>query len=509
MRRLWRFMGGLRLAGHKSLSTGQGIQCLAPPRRVLLPLKQHIGAPAEPLVKVGDRVDKGQLIATATSFVSAPVHASVSGTVVEIDHHTLPHPSGIAEPCIVVENDGEERWAPDIVPAVDPGALSVEQLRERIRKAGIVGLGGAVFPSAAKLSPPRKVESLVINGVECEPYITCDDMLMRTRADDVLRGALILRRIVAAERCLIAVEDNKPEALASLRNALSELDDLSAKFVEVVAVPTVFPAGGEKQLIKVLTGREVPSGGLPYEIGAVCLNVGTTAAVHDAIYLGRPLVSRLVTVTGPAVRVPGNFEVPLGTPVADLLAAAGGAKDGEVQLLMGGPMMGQPLPGDQVMVVKGSNCILVQPPAKPEPAMPCIRCGSCASVCPMQLLPQQLYWYARAKRFDDLARYQLDSCIECGCCSVICPSKIPLVAYFRFAKTEIADRALQRQRAAESRIRNETRLQRLEARKREQEARKAQRKAKRHPRKKADPAGSALPADVPVEPSSKAAAEHA
>jgi Na+-translocating ferredoxin:NAD+ oxidoreductase subunit C len=477
VRKLWKFTGGIHLPGHKSLSNGQPVRKLATPRRVILPLKQHIGAAAEPVVSVGDSVYKGQLVATAPSFISAPVHASVSGRVIDIGDYAMPHPSGIAEQCIVIESDGEERWSPDITPQLNPEDMPVEQLRELIRNAGIVGLGGAVFPSAAKLSPPREIDTLIINGVECEPYITCDDMLMRSRSEAVIRGTLLLQKIVSAKRCLIAVEDNKPEALSSLQAVLESVAESGSLDLEVVAIPTVFPAGGEKQLVKVLTGREVPEQGLPYEVGAVCLNVGTTAAVYDAVYLGRPLISRLVTVTGPGINKPGNFEVPLGTPVADLLTAAGGVCHEQIELIMGGPMMGYQLPGNQVMIVKGSNCILVQPVAEslPDP-MPCIRCGSCTSACPMQLLPQQLYWHARGKRFDKLEHYSLDSCIECGCCAVVCPSNIPLVSYFRFAKSEIADQTLRRQKADESRIRNEARNMRLEAIKREREARKARRK---------------------------------
>ena len=490
--KLWSFSGGIHLSGHKSISTGQPVRNLATPGRVILPLQQHIGVAAEPVVSVGDSVYKGQLVASAPSFISAHVHASVSGRVIDIGDYSLPHPSGIAEKCIVIESDGEERWSPDITPQLNPEALPVEQLRELIRNAGIVGLGGAVFPSAAKLSPPREIDTLIINGVECEPYITCDDMLMRSRADAVISGTLLLQRIVSAKRCLIAVEDNKPEALSTLRSAVEAVVGSHTMDLEVVAIPTVFPAGGEKQLVKVLTGREVPERGLPYEVGAVCLNVGTTAAVYDAVYLGRPLVSRLVTVTGPGIKAPGNFEVPLGTPVSDLLAAAGGVCHEQVELIMGGPMMGYQLPSDQVMIVKGSNCILVQPVAAslPDP-MPCIRCGSCTSACPMQLLPQQLYWHARGKGFDKLEHYSLDSCIECGCCAVVCPSNIPLVSYFRFAKSEIADQKLRRQKADESRIRNEARNIRLEAIKREREARKSR-------RTKAGRAAKTPPAAKPV-----------
>lgn len=490
MRRLWSFPGGIRLPGFKQLSNREAIRNLPLPGRVYLPLRQHIGAPARPVVAVGEHVCKGQLVAEATSFVSAPVHASISGVVTDIGEHTVPHPSGIAEACIVIEADGEDRWDPALVPFSDLDNATPEQLLAAIRQAGVVGLGGAVFPSAAKLKPPHRIDTLVINGVECEPYITCDDLLMRNSAEAVLRGCLLLQRILDASQCILAVEDNKPEAMEQLRLARENLlavDAPGANQIELLAIPTVFPAGGEKQLIKVLTGREVPAGGLPYELGVVCLNVATTAAVHDAIMLGRPLVSRLVTVTGSGITQPGNYQVPLGTPIAALLEAAGGA-DGEAELIMGGPMMGQRLPTSQAMVVKGTNCILVNKP-EPQPAqMPCIRCGSCADACPMKLLPQQLYWHARGKTFEKLQRYHLDSCIECGCCNLVCPSHIPLVSYFRYAKTEIADQAYKRQRAEESRLRSELRQERLERLQREAEERKARRKAARSRSKKPAPA---------------------
>ncbi len=482
MTKLWRFPGGIRLQGRKQLSSTRGIQRLPEPNFVTLPLKQHAGSVAEPVVQVGDKVAIGQLLAKPTTFVSAGVHASISGTVVELGEHVTPHPSGIAEPCIVIENDFERRWCASIQPREDVDALTAAELRTIVRDAGIVGLGGAVFPSSAKLSPPRAIDTLVLNGVECEPYITCDDLTMRERARCVVRGGLLLQRMVSAQRCLIAVEDNKPDAYASLRIEVDRLLARSAQSVDisVVKVPTVFPMGGEKQLIKTLTGRDVPVGGLPYEVGIVCLNVGTSVAVHDAVYMGRPLVGRVVTVTGEGVREPGNFDVPLGAPVADLLQAAGGVNTESPELTMGGPMMGVTLPGVDTMVVKASNCILVRPAdVHPAPAMPCIRCGSCANACPMKLLPQQLYWHAAGKQFDDMERYQLDACIECGCCSAVCPSHIPLVGYFRYSKSQIREQTLRRQRADEARLRSQSRTERLETLKREQEERKARRKAGR------------------------------
>ncbi len=473
-RRLWKFPGGIRLPGFKAMSLRLPLERAALPRRLVLPLRQHIGVEAEPVVTVGQCVRKGELIARAPEFVSAPVHAPSSGRVVAIAEHAIPHPSGLNAPCIEIETDGEDRWIDGLGATTDPDTLSADELRARIRAAGVVGLGGAVFPSAVKLTPvpERPVDTLVLNGVECEPYITCDDVLMRSRADDVVRGARILQRLVGAARCLIGVEANKPEAAAALRQAVAEGQ---AEAVEVVVVPTVFPAGGEKQLIKVVTGREVPRHGLPAQVGVVCLNVGTTVAVVEAVVHGRPLIERIVTVTGPGVRQPRNLIALLGTPVAELVAQAGGYAVDDPRLIMGGPMMGIALSGGDVPLTKAGNCVLVDvPPARTTPsAMPCIRCGSCATVCPVRLLPQQLYWYAQSTQFDKAEEHAVFDCIECGCCAHVCPSHIPLVHYFRYAKTELAAAERDRRKAERSRQRHEERQQRVA---REQAARAQRRK---------------------------------
>ena len=502
MKKLWRFRGGVKLAGYKQLADASQIKSLPIPPRLILPLRQHIGDSTEPLVAVGDKVYKGQLLASSSAFISAPVHASSSGVVIDIDKYPVPHQSGLAELCMVIETDGADTWHPDILPEPHPDQLSADECRKRIRQAGIVGLGGAVFPSAAKLKPTRAIDTLIVNGVECEPYINCDDALMRARPEAILRGILQLRRLLQPIDCLIAVEDNKPEAIKALQDTLDKLTAASingVNSIQVVAVPTVFPAGGEKQLIKVLTGKEVPQHGLPYEVGIVCLNVGTTAAIYDAIYAGRPLVSRVMTVTGAQVQQPANFEVLLGTPVEHILAAAGGVRSAEHQLIMGGPMMGVTLPHSQLPIVKASNCLLVSEAPPASAALPCIRCGACASACPMQLLPQQLYWHARGKAFDKLAHYHLTDCIECGCCAVVCPANIPLVHYFRFAKTEKQEHDIKARFADQSRMRTQAREARLERVKREQEARKAARKAARQ--QKAPVVGDEAAPSVPPQAS--------
>lgn len=484
MKKLWKFKGGLKLPGFKNLSNPSTVYRLPVPEKIILPLRQHIGEPAEPIVDIGDRVYKGQPVATSNSFISASVHASTSGIVVDIGKYSIPHQSGVSEICIVIETDGKDEWYPNIAPNRHPEKLSADELRVRIRESGIVGLGGAVFPSAAKLKPTRQINTLIINGVECEPYITCDDALMQAKPDEIIQGVLLLRKLLKPTECIIAIEDNKPKAIDAFRSSIENFKKIgisTVSAIDVVAVPTVFPTGGEKQLIKVLTGKEVPAKGLPYEVGVVCLNVGTTAAIRNAIYEGTPLISRYVTVTGPLAKKPANYEVLIGTPVEDVINASGGVKPGDYSIIMGGPMMGQLLPKPYTPVVKATNCILLQNIEKEASTevLPCIRCGSCANVCPMNLLPQQMYWHAREKSFQKLEHYNLSDCIECGCCSVVCPSRIPLVHYFRFAKSEQKAQELKTRISEQSRVRTQMRDARLQRIKREQEERKARRKAER------------------------------
>lgn len=479
MRKLYPFHGGLHLEGRKARSMGQPVRAARLPRYLILPLQQHIGTPAEPVVAVGDTVLKGQLIARAEGYVSAPVHASSSGTVVAIEPRPLPHPSGLSAPCIVIETDGREAWRHREQRIDDFTALDPSELRNRIRDAGIVGLGGAGFPSFIKLNPGPEatVQTLILNGAECEPYITCDAMLMQERPDEIVEGLRIMRHALRAQECLIGIEDNKPAAIEALRQAVEQagLQDM----VEVVAVPTRYPAGGEKQLIQTLTGKEVPSGGLPIHIGVVCHNVATAAAVYHAVEHGEPLISRYLTVTGDGVASPRNLEVLIGTPISDLLEQCEVQPDVE-RLVIGGPMMGFALHSAEVPVVKTTNCVLAVAPGElpaAAPAMPCIRCGACMEVCPARLLPQQLYWYARAQDFDKAQDHQLFDCIECGCCAQVCPSHIPLVQYYRAAKTEIWAQERERRAAEQARRRHEARQARLEREKREKEERQRQKKA--------------------------------
>ncbi len=441
------------------------------PKTLILPLQQHIGEPAEPCVKAGQLVGKGEVLAHASGYVSVPLHAPTSGRVAAIEPHLVAHPSGLQTACIVLEPDGADTWVERTPHGSDYETLDPSALRNLIREAGIVGLGGAGFPAFIKLNPgSARIATLILNGAECEPYITCDAMLMQERADEIIAGALIMRHALHAANCVVGVEDNKPAALAALRAAAAS----SGGAVAVVEVPTIYPAGGERQLIKTITGKEVPSNGLPVDIGVVCHNVGTAAAVYRAIVHGEPLIARYVTVTGHALANPRNLEVLIGTPIEDLLESCGLRRQTEHRIIVGGPMMGFDLRTTHAPVVKTTNCVLAatdEDIVPPLPAMPCIRCGECAEVCPAQLLPQQLYWHAQAKDFDRIQDYNLFDCIECGCCAFVCPSHIPLVQYYRYAKTEIWAQEREKRKADAARERHEFHKVRLEREKAEREER--------------------------------------
>jgi electron transport complex protein RnfC len=466
----FRFHGGIHPPENKSTTRDRPIKPLPIMAQYVLPLHMHIGAPARAVVAVGQRVQKGQVLAQATDFISASIHAPTSGTIVAITEHAIPHPGGLAAMAIILDADGEDSVFEPMPRWPDFTNQTPTELRGRLREAGIVGLGGAVFPTAAKLATGSSagVHTLVLNGAECEPYITCDDRLMREQPDEIVQGAAIVLHMMGASRCLIGIEDNKPEAIAAL--ALASAAD--ARF-ETIAVPTRYPAGGEKQLLKVLTNIEVPRGRRATEYGMLCLNVATVVAIYRAVVHGEPMTDRIITVTGAGITQPENFRVPLGTKISDVIAAAGGYTAGTDRLIMGGPMMGFALHQDEVPVVKATNCLLALRPQDrpPEPAPePCIRCSLCAEACPADLLPQQLYWYARAKQFERTVEYHLFDCIECGVCSAVCPSHLPLVDYYRFAKTEIWAAERDQSKASLARERFEFRVERLARIKAEREA---------------------------------------
>ncbi len=468
---LFRFPGGVKPASHKQESALAPIKVAPLPPLLVVPFRQSATGAATIQVRAGERVLKGQQIGSAEGAFGSAVHAPTSGLVRAVESRMLPHPSGLAAPCAVIEPDGAERWI-ERVP-LDPDDSDPAIVRARIRDAGIVGLGGAAFPSHVKTraGAAGRIETLVINGAECEPWITCDDLLMRERAGDIVTGARIVGRLMGAKKILFGIEDNKPEAAQALRAALGECDGSSCA---IVSVPTLYPAGGEKQLIRVLTGIEIPYGKLGPDFGVQCFNVGTAYAVARALLAGEPLISRIVTLAGNYAH-PGNHEVPIGTPIEALLALGTPQPDTD-RIVMGGPMMGFQLQDTRVPVVKASNCLLAMSPAlfpPPPPEMPCIRCGACTRACPMVLQPHELYWYARAKNFGKTQEYHLFDCIECGCCAFVCPSRIPLVDYYRFAKSEIRAREREKLAADQARERYEFRQFREEREKTEKAARLA------------------------------------
>ena len=470
-------LGGLVLESHKSESLQDPIRTIPLPGELIIPVSQHIGAPAEPIVTKGQAVAKGEIIAKASGYISAPVHASSSGIVTYIGEYPVPHPSGLKATCICIQTDGEDRWH-DTHRKENALDMEPETIRQRVMNAGIVGMGGAGFPAAVKCSTgfQKSIELIVLNAAECEPYISCDEALMRARPEEVIEGLRIMRHALRAKQCVIGIENNMPEAKQALLEILDQLDE---KDIPVISVPTIYPAGGEKQLIYSLTGKEVPSDGLPTDLGIICHNVGTAAAVYRAATYQEPLISRIVTITGSGVAHPRNLEILIGTPISQLIEQCGGYTQGVNRLLMGGPMMGFGLLNDDIPVIKTTNCLLAttstEAPA-PQPALPCIRCGKCTPVCPAGLLPQQLYWFAHTHALDRIQEYNLFDCIECGCCAQVCPSHIPLVQYYRFAKTEIWEQESQREKADIARQRHEFHEARLEREKRELAERRAQHK---------------------------------
>src|SRR5690554_662387 len=473
--KVWEIPGGIHPPENKTQSLALPLGSVALPEQLILLLSQHISTPAKPVVTMGEKVLGGQVIAAAEGIFSANVHAPTSGTISAIVEHPVPHASGMSDTCILLDTDGEDRWVA-LQETPDYHSLERDVLLSKIREAGIAGLGGAGFPAAVKLNPRANhlIDTLIINGTECEPYITADDMLMRLRADEIVAGTQILAHLLRQpKRVVIGVEDNKPEAIAALRQAIQDTD------IEVAVFPTKYPSGGEKQLIQILTGREVPSGQIPASIGIVCQNVGTAAAVYRAVRFGEPLVSRITTVVGEALQTQRNVEVLLGTPIEYLLEQHGFDPRQASRLVMGGPMMGFSLPDTSVPVIKTTNCILAPSKSElppPSPAQACIRCGLCAEACPASLLPQQLYWYAMAEDHEKLDSHNLFDCIECGACSYVCPSNIPLVQYYRSAKGDIRQQQQEKDKSARARRRFEFRQERIAKEEAEKEAKRAARK---------------------------------
>lgn len=454
-----RIRGGVHPDGHKSLTSAKPIVSGLPlPKKLFLPLQQHVGQPAEPCVCVGDKVHKGQLLAYSQGNISAPIHAPTSGTVVGIAEWPAPHPSALPTPTLILAPDGLEQWA-ELHPPADPFALPAEEIALRVGAAGIVGMGGAAFPSAVKLNLGRRsrIHTLLINGGECEPYLTCDDRLMQERAEAVVDGVHIMLHGLRCGTAKVGIEDNKPEACRAMHEAAKNYPH-----IEVQQIPTHYPMGWDKQLIRYLTGLEVPADGRATDVGVLMHNVATAYAIHQAIRLGRPLVSRIVTVSGSAVNNPLNIEAPIGSLFSELLRHCGWQPEQTARLVMGGPMMGNALPHADLPVVKGTCGILALAATPAATEMPCIRCSRCVSACPVGLLPLEMAGRIKVGQLDGVVDYGIKDCINCGSCSYVCPSKIPLVQYFRYAQSELVARQQAQHKAAQIKRLVEDRQRRLD-----------------------------------------------
>ncbi|MDE8741267.1 electron transport complex subunit RsxC [Pectobacterium polaris] len=466
--RIWDFDGGIHPPEMKTQSSQIPLRQIPLPEQFIIPLKQHLGPEGEICISVGDKVLRGQPL-TRGKGRTLPVHAPTSGTVNAIRQHTTAHPSGLSELSIIIVPDGEDRWC-ERQTLTDYRAQSVDTLLAHLHQAGIAGLGGAGFPTAAKLQGGmRGIETLIINGAECEPYITADDRLMQEYAEEIIQGVEILSFLLQPKRILIGIEDNKPEAISALRLALGKRSDMQLR-----VIPTKYPSGGAKQLTKILTGKEVPFGKHSAAIGVLMQNVGTAFAIKRAVIDGEPLTERVVTLTGEALRQPGNVWARLGTPVRHLLKQGGFHVNKQPMVVMGGPLMGFTLPSLDVPIVKISNCLLAPSHAEMEPVaeeQSCIRCSKCADACPAGLLPQQLYWFSRGQEHEKARNHHLFDCIECGACAYVCPSNIPLVQYYRQEKAEIRAIDEEAQRAAQAKVRFDAKQARLEREKAARELR--------------------------------------
>ncbi|WP_445945695.1 electron transport complex subunit RsxC [Shewanella sp.] len=470
---LWHSPGGIHPPELKHLSNQSSAATLALAAQYIVPVPQ-VGEQAILLVNVGDKVNKGQVLTQGKGFSYLPVHAPTSGEVMAIEPSASNHASSLPVMSCIIRPDGNDTWT-ELTPATLT-ELSKSQMLARIKDAGIAGMGGAAFPSHIKLNPASEIDLVIINGVECEPYITADDCLMREHSGQILEGIGIIFALLTPERIIIAIEDNKPQAASAMKAAIINAEEqglLTKGCVRVTQIPTKYPSGGEKQLIQIITGKEVPSGTIPAQLGIVVHNVGTAFAIKQAVLDGKPLVERLVTITGERVAQPGNYWLPIGMPINDALEQTGFSPQTEQRVIVGGPMMGYALSNLAVPVLKGTNCLLA--PSDNEIAADaeekaCIRCGECAVACPALLLPQQLFWHAKAEEYDKAASFNLKDCIECGCCSYVCPSDIPLVEYYRVAKSAIRLEAEEKLQAEKAKQRFETRIQRLEDEKLAREA---------------------------------------
>ena len=484
LKRLLRVRGGVHAEECKSSTSELPIVTDLPvAKKLYIPLQQHVGKAAEPIVKVGDRVLKGQLLAHSQGMISAPVHAPSSGTIADINLYPAPHPSALPIRTVVIETDGKDEWC-QLNSVKDPFALDPEEISLRVGAAGVVGMGGATFPAAVKLNLGRKskIHTLLINGGECEPYLTCDDRLMQERAEAIVDGIRIMLHGMEAEEARIGIEDNKPAAIKMMQKAC-----LPYANIQVVKVPTRYPMGWDRQLIRYITGKEVPAGARATDVGVLMHNVATAYAIHKTIRLGEPLISRIVTVSGGAAWQPMNIEVPIGTLISELFAVCQVDARQTARIVMGGPMMGDALPHSDLPVVKATSGVLALNAAeiKSGPEQPCIRCASCINVCPVGLLPVDMANRIRANQLDAAVSIGLKDCISCGSCSYVCPSNIPLVHYFKYASGELVARQQAQHKSEQTRKLMEERNKRMEKIERQKAEEEARRLAEREARERA------------------------
>ncbi|WP_434926107.1 electron transport complex subunit RsxC [Shewanella sp. HL-SH2] len=475
---LWQSPGGIHPPELKHLSNQQPIARLPLAKQFIVPVPQ-VGDQARLIVELGQSVLKGQVLTEGSGFIYLPVHAPTSGMIMGIEPVASNHASGLPVMSCIIEADGLDTWC-ELAPS-DILSVSNDEIIARIKQAGIAGMGGATFPTHIKLNTASKIDLVIINGIECEPYITSDDRLMRDYSNEILAGIEIIYRVIKPQRIIIAIEDNKPEAVEAMKVAISH-SQLPPNSTRVTVIPTKYPSGGEKQLIQIITGKEVPSGCLPSQLGIVVQNVGTAFAIQDAVIHGKPLVERVVTLTGNNIHRPGNYWLPIGTPISTVLDQVNFSIEQNQKVIIGGPMMGYAIQNTNVPILKGTNCILAPSAAEIAPdsvEKACIRCGECAIACPALLLPQQLFWHAKAEEYDKAASFNLQDCIECGCCSYVCPSNIPLVEYYRIAKSALKIVAEEKVQADKAKVRFEARLQRLEDEKLAREAKAKDAAAKR------------------------------
>ena len=504
-RYLHAFHGGVFPQYNKELSANQPVREQIIPKKLILPLQQQVGLPADVLVKVGDVVKKNQLLAQSSKdykkALVVPIHAPTSGTIHAIEPATLAHPSGLQDMAIILIPDGKNTTLDNVLQVSKKPIETPDQLKEILFHAGIIGMGGAGFPTYAKIpSRPAQIHTLLINGAECEPFITCDDLLMQTHAKEIVQGALITAKALGSSKIICGIENNKPTAIKAITQAAK------GTIVEVKVVESVYPMGGQKQLTLELTGIEMPHKTHAVDIGLLMMNVATFAAIYRAVMFGEPLTSRMVTVSGLGFNKPFNTIAMIGTPFSELAQAAQPKTELNYPLIMGGPMMGVKVKSNDVPISKTTNCVLANPPEPVDMQMPCIRCGQCMDACPVNLLPQQMYFHAQAHEFEKVEQLNVFDCIECGCCSFVCPSHIPLVQYYRHAKSEIKELHKEQKAVELAKERHEFKMARIEREKAEREARL---KAKKEAVKKQSSANTNKTTDTKKPASAAAAAARA